>query len=156
MPDIRSLELGAGRNPMPGMTAHHDRIAHSPHIAFAHDLDALPWPWADGEWDLVVARDVMEHLRLDVADWLDECWRILAPGGRLLLRLPSPANPLSYRDPTHRRINWHPETFHFWDRTQHQWREWGSIYFAERNRWWRVARVGEEHGDLTYELVKEG
>lgn len=155
MPDVRSLELGAGRNPLPGMTVYHDRIAHSPHISVAWDLDLLRWPWADGEWDLVIARDVMEHLRLDVAEWLDECWRILKPGGRLLLRLPAFDNPLSFRDPTHRRV-FHPETFHYWDRTQHQHQQWGSIYFAEAGRWWHVAKVGREHGDLTFELVKEG
>jgi len=110
------LELGCGVRPTAG-AIHHDRIAHSAHVDVAHDLNQLPWPWANEAFDEVLAFDVLEHLMLDVADWLNEAWRILRPGGRLRLRLPAFDNPVSYRDPTHKRV-FHDETFYYnaaWD-----------------------------------------
>jgi predicted SAM-dependent methyltransferase len=71
------LELGAGANPHPRATIHHDRIIHADWIDVAHDLTAFPWPWGDASVDAVIAIDVFEHLKdVDVQTWLDECWRI--------------------------------------------------------------------------------
>lgn len=102
MPDI--IELGAGANPHPLANVHHDRIVHSEWIDFAHDLTVFPWPFGDQAYGGIVAIDVFEHLKgVDIPQWLDECWRILMPGGFLMMRLPAWDNPLSYRDPTHYR-----------------------------------------------------
>jgi SAM-dependent methyltransferase len=139
--------------PMPDMI-HHDRILHSAHVDVVHDLDVLPWPWSDGEFDHVMALDVMEHLRVDVQVWLDESWRILKLGGELHLRLPAWDNPVSWRDPTHRRV-FHPETFDYWDPSKPL-HSYGAMYFAESGRWWSVLQV--EHvngGDLGFILRKE-
>jgi hypothetical protein len=57
------LELGCGTAPTPGYV-HHDRRRHAPHIEVAHDLDVLPWPWADASWTEVLGLDVFEHLHL--------------------------------------------------------------------------------------------
>ena len=41
-------------------------------------------PWADGSFDVIVAKDFTEHLRLaDYAAWIAECRRLLRPGGLL-------------------------------------------------------------------------
>ena len=45
-------------------------------------------PYAEGEFDLVTALDVLEHLDNDVAG-LREMWRVLRPGGRVLLFVPA-------------------------------------------------------------------
>lgn len=150
---MTTLQLGCGIRPIPG-AVNHDRVPHSPHVDIAHDLDNLPWPWHDGEFEKVIALDVLEHLRVDVADWLDECWRILTPGGLLVLRLPAWDNPVSYRDPTHRKV-FHEETFNFWDKAQQLYRDYGFFYFGERNRWWDVLTVERVNGgDLGFVLRK--
>jgi len=151
---LKTIELGCGVHPTPG-AVHHDRILHAAHVDIAHDLDMLPWPWSDGEFDKILALDVMEHLRLDVQAWLDECWRILSPGGLLVLRLPAWDNPVSWRDPTHRRV-FHPETFDYWDRSRPLHQDYGYFYFSESGRWWSVQSVSRENGgDLGYVLRKE-
>ena len=142
------LELGCGKRPTPGYV-HHDRTWHSGHIDVAHDLDRLPWPWADGEVTELLALDVLEHLRLEVNEWLDECHRILASGGVLTMRLPAWDNPVSYRDSTHRKV-FHEETFDFWDPDKHLWQWYGSFYYAEANRWWAVESVRRVNPDLRY------
>jgi SAM-dependent methyltransferase len=47
-----------------------------------------PLPFADGEFSMVWASEVIEHVG-DTARWLWEVRRVLAPAGRLLLTTPS-------------------------------------------------------------------
>lgn len=136
---MRVLQLGCGVRPMQG-AVNHDRVRHHDYVDVTHDLDVLPWPWSDESFDRIVALDVMEHLKLDVQQWLDECWRILLPDGVLVLRLPAWDHPVSHRDPTHRLFG-HPEMFDYWDRRTSLHRDYGSYYFGESNRWWRVESV---------------
>jgi hypothetical protein len=62
------LHLGCGTRPLAGAVNHDKRPAAG--VDVAHDLDVLPWPWADGAFSKVIALDVMEHLRADVAEGL--------------------------------------------------------------------------------------
>ena len=147
------LELGCGLNPAPHYV-HHDKCAHSPWVDVAHDLNILPWPWTDGEWPKIVAFDVVEHLKLDVQEWLDECWRILRPDGLLVIRVPMWNHWTAWVDPTHRRA-FHPQTFDYWDPSKFFHQEYGRFYFAESGRWWRVASadiLGD--GNLQFVLRK--
>jgi predicted SAM-dependent methyltransferase len=150
------LELGAGANPHPRATIHHDRIVHSPWIDVAHDLTSFPWPWEDASVDAIIAIDVFEHLRdIEVHVWLDECWRILRPGGLLIMRLPAWTNPLSYRDPTHYRV-FHEESFSYWEPGHNLYEFFGRYYFQESDRWWKVRRAFREFEDLRFDLEKIG
>ncbi len=47
-----------------------------------------PLPFADGEFTLVWASEVLEHVA-DTAAWLAEVRRVMAPGARLLLTTPA-------------------------------------------------------------------
>jgi SAM-dependent methyltransferase len=99
MPDV--LNLGAGNVVLPG-AVNHDIRRHRPEIDVVHDLNVLPWPWADESFDSIVAQAVLEHLRLTLIESMDECWRLLRPEGTLDLRIPWWQSDSSYRDPTHR------------------------------------------------------
>jgi predicted SAM-dependent methyltransferase len=147
------LELGCGMKPQPHYT-HHDKVAHSPWVDVAHDLDVLPWPWADEEWDGILAQDVVEHLRVDIQVWLDECWRILRPWGLLTIRVPRWDHWTAWVDPTHRRV-FHPRTFDYWDKRTDFYEDYGRFYFAKSDRWWSVDQadpVGD--GNLQFVLRK--
>lgn len=133
----------------------HDRIKHSDWVDVAHDLDVLPWPFETESFDKIIALDVMEHLHLEVKEWLDECHRILKPGGSLVLRLPAFDNPVSWRDPTHRRV-FHPETFDFWDKSRQLHKDYGFFYFAESDKWWTVESIERVNGgDFGFVLRKQ-
>jgi predicted SAM-dependent methyltransferase len=95
------LNLGAGRRIVAG-AINTDLVQHSPDISIIHDLNIVPWPWRDGEFDEVQAISVLEHLKLTLIESLDECWRILKPGGRLVVKYPLAGGPTAYADPTHR------------------------------------------------------
>ena len=98
MPDI--LNLGCGNKLVEG-AINHDRSRHRPEVDVVHDLNVIPWPWADNSFDLVVACAVLEHLRVDLLQSIGECWRVLRPGGVLHVKLPYWQSDNSYADPTH-------------------------------------------------------
>jgi SAM-dependent methyltransferase len=52
------------------------------------DLEAEPLPYDDGVFTHVVCNQVLEHLK-QVHHAMDEMWRVLAPGGLLLLSVPN-------------------------------------------------------------------
>ncbi len=95
------LNLGAGNKIMAG-AVNHDRIKHRDEIDVVWDLNVLPWPWQDNSFDMIVARAVLEHLNIDLLASLNECWRILRPGGVLHVKLPYWRADAAYADPTHR------------------------------------------------------
>ncbi|MBA3877921.1 MAG: hypothetical protein C0498_13550 [Anaerolinea sp.] len=55
------------------------------------DLEQERFPWPDGHFDVVVANQVLEHLK-NVWLPLSEMWRVLAPDGRLVLSVPNLAS----------------------------------------------------------------
>jgi predicted SAM-dependent methyltransferase len=97
------LNLGCGNKLVAG-AVQHDRIKHRDEIDVVWDLNILPWPWEDGSFDRIVAWAVLEHLRQDLIESMNECWRILRPGGQIQLKLPYWQHENSYTDPTH---YWH-------------------------------------------------
>lgn len=98
MPDI--LNLGAGNKLVAG-AVQHDLTKHRPEIDVVWDLNNLPWPWEDNSFDLIVSCAVFEHLRNNLIETVNECWRILRPGGVLYMKLPYWQSDNAFRDPTH-------------------------------------------------------
>jgi len=78
------LNLGAGEWQPEGYTTldlHHADIRH--------DLRVLPWPVPGGACEAILASHILEHLtREDGRRFLDECRRILRPGGTLDIAVP--------------------------------------------------------------------
>ena len=121
------LELGCGRAPTSGYI-HHDRRKHSPYIDVEHNLDILPWPWANESLDEILAIDVFEHLNLMPDSWLQECHRLLKPGGVLRLRVPVFGSPWHIIDPTHVR-GFHHLNFDYFIEGRELWQKYGNFYF---------------------------
>lgn len=57
-------------------------------IKFVDDLCSSRLPFEDNTFDLIVCKDVFEHL-LDPVFALGEIYRVLRPGGKLLLHVPN-------------------------------------------------------------------
>lgn len=62
-----------------------------------HDLDERPYPFATGSADEIFASHVLEHLR-DPFAAMAEFRRILAPGGRLTIRVPHFSRGFTHAD----------------------------------------------------------
>ncbi len=130
------LNLGAGNRIIDG-AVNHDRTAHRPEIAVVHDLNDLPWPWPDGAFKLIHASSVFEHLEIDLVQALDECWRILRPGGQLRLKVPHWQHDNAYADPTHRR----PYSVRSLDVFDPDTKLGGELGFYTKRKW-RIVKIG--------------
>lgn len=151
------LELGAGMRGTVGFV-HHDKWKHHPQIDIAFDLDVMPWPLDDGSVTHLLALDVFEHMQDgSIQRWMDECWRVVSSGGTLEFRYPGFENPYSFRDPTHRHLPRHPETWHYWcpDAPGTVWQNFGRYYFGEGYaKWWSFRSSVREHKDIRVTLCK--
>jgi SAM-dependent methyltransferase len=65
-----------------------------------HDLNCFPYPFADSEFDIVIAEHVLEHLR-DLIKVVEELHRITRAGGRLYVEVPHFSSNDHFTDPTH-------------------------------------------------------
>jgi SAM-dependent methyltransferase len=95
------LNIGCGNRIVKG-AIHLDLTKHRPEVDMVHDLNILPWPFEDASFDKIIALAVLEHLDIDLVKSLNECHRILRPGGQVVLKLPLQSGFNAYDDPTHR------------------------------------------------------
>lgn len=95
----RVLDIGCGTNKTPGAIG----MDINPRTAadVIHDLDDLPYPFADDQFDVVIGLHVIEHVREPMAV-MAELHRITRPGGVVKLVAPHWTNPDWASDLTHR------------------------------------------------------
>ena len=121
--DIRSLfgktpmqiNLGCSDAPLPGYL--NVDIAAAPGVDQIVDL-RQPWPWAGNTVSYIRAWDIIEHLP-DKIFTMNEVWRVLAPGGRVEIAVPTTEGPGAFQDPTH---------VSFWNRRSFLYYEAGNPY----------------------------
>ncbi len=112
----RAVDLGCGR----------DKVAGAVGVDFAgnavadvrHDLDAYPYPFADSSFEVVVLRNVIEHVR-NVVGLMEEVHRIGCGGADVLITTPHFSSLYSYQDPTHVRHLALDSMDYFTERTSH-------------------------------------
>ena len=66
------------------------------------DLNA-PWPFEDDSVGVIRAYHVLEHLD-DPIHFFNEAYRVLSPGGFLLIEVPSAEGAGAFGDPTHKKF----------------------------------------------------
>jgi len=101
------LNLGCADRVFPGFRSV-DRVPPADEIA---DLEQR-WPWPDSSVDEIVAHDIFEHLASRIHT-MNELWRVLKPGGRATIEVPSAAKGAGFaQDPTH-KTPWCMNTFQY-------------------------------------------
>jgi len=94
----KKLNLGCGEFKKAGYLNLDSNPACSPDQV--HDLNQCPYPFPNNQFELIEADHVLEHLENPFAV-MKELHRILAPAGRLVLRLPHFSRGFTHAD--HRR-----------------------------------------------------
>ncbi len=95
----KKLNLGCGRNIKQGWV--NLDCAALPGVDVVHNIEKLPLPFGDGEFDEIRCDNILEHV--DYIPVLKDLYRILEPGGKLSIRVPHFTSRNNYVDPTHRR-----------------------------------------------------
>jgi SAM-dependent methyltransferase len=87
----------------------------------AHDITRAPWPFPDASFDHVLASHVFEHIptprageRDPIFTVLEECARVLSPGGLLEVHVPVAGTLSDFANPTHYR-HFHERAFTYFE-----------------------------------------
>lgn len=102
------ISLGAGSEPEYGFV--NVDIVELPGIDVVHNLMQYPWPFEDNSASYIKAKDIIEHMATHLPDgrsailaFVDECYRILEPGGILWIQTPGWKSEFAWIDVTHTR-----------------------------------------------------
>jgi len=68
-------------------------------VDVVHDLNKLPLPFENEKFDIVLCKDVLEHV--NYPPLINDIHRILKLGGFLIIRVPHFTSKSNYGDPTH-------------------------------------------------------
>ena len=66
------------------------------------DLDVFPYPLPSDNAEYIILHHVIEHLENPIK-CINECYRMLKPGGKLIMHYPHYTSPMAYQ-PTHLRF----------------------------------------------------
>lgn len=96
----RSVDLGCGRDKIPGAVG--VDFSENALADVRHDLDLYPYPFPQGSFDVIVLRNVVEHVR-NIVGLMQEIHRIGRSSADVLITTPHFSSLYSYQDPTHVR-----------------------------------------------------
>lgn len=75
-----------------------------PGVDIVHDIETYPWPLPDECVELAVGSHIAEHInpaKFGFVKWMNEIWRVMESGGKLMLALPYGGSQGYWQDPTH-------------------------------------------------------
>ena len=92
------------------------------------DLEDAALPFDDGSVSEIAAFQVMEHIsRENFPKLMNECYRVLEKGGRMLIEVPCYPSPHCFSDPTHINV-FTIDSFDYYDDRHTRYRETGKHY----------------------------
>lgn len=148
------INLGAGEDQFEGYV--NVDFIDLPGIDVVHNLMDFPYPFEDGCATNVKAVDVLEHLdnytadrRPSVIAFIEECHRILKPGGELFIQTPGYDAEFLWLDVTHVR-GFHPQSMDFFDPDTH----FGKTTGFYSNAKFKVTAEKLENCNLRFTMVK--
>lgn len=95
------LDIGSGPNPKEGFDGV-DQYAFDGKVKHVMDVRRYPWKWKESSVGEIHCSHFLEHLTgNERCLFMNECWRILIPGGKMTLIVPHWASNRAYGDPTH-------------------------------------------------------
>ncbi len=150
------ISLGAGEEPELAEGWVNVDLVQLPNIQVIHNLMEFPYPFKDGEVEYIKAKDVIEHLdhytkdnRPTIIAFVEECYRILAPGGTLWIQTPGWDAEFLWIDPTHVR-GFDVRSMDFFDPETDFGRSTGFYSKAK----FKVTATKSENCNIVFEMVK--
>lgn len=112
---LLALDMGAAHNPTPGYRT----VDQYPGADFQMDV-TKGLPFEDKSVGVIRAFDFLEHIPIgQVVPFMNECYRVLAPGGWMLTATPSTDGRGAFQDPTHVSF-WNANSFWYYTQQEHR------------------------------------
>lgn len=73
-------------------------------VDVVHDLNKIPYPFKNGEFDVIHAKHILEHLDIPLDEVMKELLRILKPDGVIKVEVPHALSVSAFADPTHKKF----------------------------------------------------
>ena len=96
---MKKLNLGSGKDIKDGWV--NLDSAKLPGVDIVHDIEKLPLPFGDNEFNEILCQDILEHI--EYIPVLKDIHRILKKGGKLTIRVPHFTSKSNFIDPTHKK-----------------------------------------------------
>lgn len=112
---VKRLNMGCGFNKHEGYVNADRSSICKPDVQV--DFEVYPWPFKDNEFNAIVAKDILEHLRGDFTDVIKEMYRVSKNGAIWEIQVPHHRSDLAIDDPTHVRLLT-AKTFRLFDRVE--------------------------------------
>jgi len=147
------LDIACGHNKRPGWLG--IDVRDLPGVDIVHNLEVYPWPLPDGCVLAAICSHYVEHIdpaRFGFVKFMDEVWRVMRPGGQLLIATPHAWSVGYGQDPTHcNPVN--ENTFDYFDPEGP--RSGGLLYGIYEPKPWRVEYLAwHPAGNVEVKLVK--
>lgn len=142
------LDVGCGSNKQPGFTGMDKRELGG--VDIVHDAEIMPWPLDDGSCALILMSHFIEHVKPWLSiDLINECWRLLEPGGVLMISTPYGGSFRYFQDPTHCNP---------WNEATPQYFTPGNpLYDVYKPNPWKIEKLfWDLHGDIEIVMKKDG
>lgn len=94
------IDLACGQNKQPGYWG--VDIWEGPGVDQVVNLEQYPWPWVDNSVSDLFCSHYIEHVS-DLIPFMEECYRILVPDGKLVVLAPYYTSMRCWQDPTHKQ-----------------------------------------------------
>jgi len=115
-PKTIKLDIACGQNKQEGFTG--VDVAPTSQADVIHDLTQFPWPFEENSVEEAFCSHYVEHTP-DLIGFMNELWRIMAPGAQVRIVHPHSRSDRAFQDPTH--VRFIPETG--WAYFARDWRE---------------------------------
>lgn len=97
---LKKLNLGCGKDIKQGWV--NLDIAKLPGVDIVHDINKLPFPFRNEEFDYILCNDILEHV--EYIPIMKELHRIIKTNGILEIRVPHFSSRSNFMDPTHKKL----------------------------------------------------
>lgn len=97
-----SLDVGCGENKQEGCVGMDVRKLEG--VDIVHNLEKIPYPLPNESCSLIVASHIVEHINpqnFGFINVMNEWWRVMKKGGRLMIAMPYGTSHGFVQDPTH-------------------------------------------------------
>ena len=95
------LDIGCGNNKAEGALG--IDISSDTQADVIHDIEQFPYPFEDESFDEIVSKQVLEHLEKPL-EALDEVYRLLKPGGKMMIQVPHFSCHYAFRSLHHKHF----------------------------------------------------